>query len=214
MAQEAILAVKEAEQKADAIEREGEQNAEQLVQEVPCRRRRRTSVKQSARPARTQQILSRAREQAEEIQRGAEAEAGRLADALRGRADARGPSDRRSQAPAVRLIRTYRPQEKGGTPYGHYADAADSDLRAEKRTASRFWNCCRGAELLKLTNGSSRMRSLPEPIRRRPWRFLRKMRHPRRKRCACCRNMRLRKVHALLSGGEDSRIGGDVQRLL
>ena len=37
-----------------------------------------------------QQILSRAREQAEEIQRGAEAEAGRLADALRERADARG----------------------------------------------------------------------------------------------------------------------------
>ena len=34
MAQEAILAVKEAEQKADAIEREGEQNAEQLVQEA------------------------------------------------------------------------------------------------------------------------------------------------------------------------------------
>ncbi len=37
-----------------------------------------------------QQILSRAREQAEEIQRGAEAEAGRLADALRGARDARG----------------------------------------------------------------------------------------------------------------------------
>ena len=62
MAQEAILAVKEAEQKADAIEREGEQNAEQLVQEAlqAAQAHKREAERQAG--VKAQQILSRARE--------------------------------------------------------------------------------------------------------------------------------------------------------
>ena len=58
----------------------------------------------------------------------------------------------------------------------------------------KFWSCCSGAASSRLTSGSSRTRSLRKPLRRRPAPYLQKMRRQQPKRCACCRNMRLKRI--------------------